>query len=125
MHPEVNMPENNTAMNTVLHKLNTSYTLWMVVGICQIVFGFWYVTPIFFGAWNIYCAVNRKKLAQQFRQDPTGLVETAKSWKDSAVLFIILNAVFGALIGVIGCAYDYSIASYVQQHEAELRAAGA
>ena len=50
------MTENNAAMNTVLHKLNTSYTLWMVVGICQIVFGFWYVTPIFFGAWNIYCA---------------------------------------------------------------------
>lgn len=119
------MADNNVALNTILHKLNTSYTLWMIVGICQIVFGFWYVTPIFFGAWNIYCAVNRKKLAEHFRQDPTGLAQTAKSWKDNIVVFIILNAVFGALIGVIGCAYDYSIASYAQQHEAELRASGA
>ena len=47
---------NNTALATILQKLNTSYTIWLVVGICQIVFGFWYVTPIFFGAWNIYCA---------------------------------------------------------------------
>lgn len=119
------MSADNAVLNTVIKKLNNSYQIWMVVGICQILFGFWYVTPIFFGAWNIYCAVNRKKMAQQFRQDPVGLVETGKSWKDGAVLFIILNAIFGALIGVIGCAYDYSIASYITQHEQELRQAGA
>lgn len=122
---EALMSENNAALNTVIHKLNTSYTIWMIVGICQIVFGFWYVTPIFFGAWNIYCATNRKKLARAFRQNPAGLVDTAKSWQDSSILFIVLNAVFGALIGVIGCAYDYSITSYVIKHEEELRLAGA
>jgi uncharacterized ion transporter superfamily protein YfcC len=117
------MSVDNEALNTVIKKLNNSYQIWLIVGICQIVFGFWYVTPIFFGAWNIYCAVNRKKLAEHFRQDPTGLAETAKSWKDSIVVFIILNAVFGALIGVIGCAYDYSIASYSESHEQELNEA--
>jgi hypothetical protein len=68
-------------------------------------------------------SIVRKKLAEHFRQDPTGLAETAKSWKDSIVVFIILNAVFGALIGVIGCAYDYSIASYAESHEQELNEA--
>ena len=117
------MSVDNEALNTVIKKLNNSYQIWLIVGICQIVFGFWYVTPIFFGAWNIYCAVNRKKLAAAFRQNPAGLADTAKSWKDNIVVFIILNAIFGALIGVLSCAYDYSIASYVTQHEEELRAA--
>ena len=60
------MSVDNEALNTVIKKLNNSYQIWLIVGICQIVFGFWYVTPIFFGAWNIYCAVNRKKLAAAF-----------------------------------------------------------
>ena len=64
------MSVDNEALNTVIKKLNNSYQIWLIVGICQIVFGFWYVTPIFFGAWNIYCAVNRKKLAAAFRQNP-------------------------------------------------------
>lgn len=113
------------ALKTVLDKLNTSYTIWLVVGICQIVFGFWYVTPIFFGIWNIIAANNRKKLIQQYKQSPAGLVDNVKSWKDSQIVFIILNAIFGALIGIAGGIYDYTISGYVEQHEQELRQMGA
>ncbi len=115
----------DVALRTVLQKLNTSYTIWLVVGICQIVFGFWYITPIFFGIWNIISANNRKKLIEQYKNNPAGLIKTVKSWKNSAIIFIILNAVFGALIGIAGGIYDFTITSYVEQHEQELIAAGA
>lgn len=115
----------DVALNTVLQKLNTSYTIWLIVGICQIIFGFWYITPIFFGIWNIIAASNRKKLIEQYKKDPAGLVKTVKSWKDSMILFIILNAILGALVGIAGGIYDYTITSYVEQNERELVAAGA
>ncbi|MCR4688487.1 MAG: hypothetical protein K5745_02940 [Saccharofermentans sp.] len=117
------MEGRNTALDTVIRKLHASANLWMVVGICQIIFGFWYLTPIFFGIWNIINANDRRKMTQSFRRDPRGLTDSVKSWKDSILLSMLLNFFMGALIGIIGCLYDYSITSYLAKHEAELRQA--
>lgn len=116
---------NSNELKTVYEKLETSATLWKWVGILQIIFGFWYFTPILLGIWNIKNASDQKKLAAQFRANPAGMVDSIKAWKNRVIGFGVLNAFLGALIGVVGCVYDYTIISYVEQNETRLRDAGA
>lgn len=116
---------NSKEIKTVYEKLETSATLWKWVGILQILFGFWYFTPILLGIWNIRNANNKKKLAAQFRANPAGMVDTIKEWKNSVIGFGVLNVFLGALIGVAGSVYDYIIINYVEQNENQLRDAGA
>lgn len=115
----------DAALKSVMDKFNTSYIIWLVVGICQIVFGFWYVAPVIFGIWNIIAANSRKKLIQQYKYNPAGLIETVKSWENNMIVMIILNVLLGALIGIAGGIYDYTIISYVKQHEQKLAEVGA
>ena len=115
----------NNEIKTVCEKLETSATVWKTVGILQILFGFWYFTPILLGIWNIRNANNQKKLLAQFRANPAGMVDTIKGWKNSVIRTGVLNAFLGALIGVAGSVYDYTIISYVEQNENQLREAGA
>lgn len=112
-------------IKTVYEKLETSAMVWKWVGILQILFGFWYITPIIVGIWNIRNANKQKKLAAQFRDNPAGMVDTIKSWKNNVIGFGVLNVFLGALIGVAGCLYDYTIISYVEKNENQLREAGA
>lgn len=112
--------------DTVLQKINTSYTIWLVIGIFQILIGLCgTITPLFVGIWNIIGAISRKKMIEQYRKNPDGLVKTVKGWESSIILFIFLNLIFGGLIGVAGGIYDYTIVRYVEQHERELVDAGA
>ena len=115
----------NNEIKTACEKLETSATLWMWVGILQIIFGFWYVTPIFLGIWNIINAKKKKQLVAQFRINPSGLVDTIKAWKNGVIGFGVLNVFLGALIGVAGSIYDYIIISFVEKNEKLLRDAGA
>ena len=112
-------------IKTVYEKLETSAMVWKWVGILQILFGCWYFAPILVGIWNIRNANKQKKLAAQFRENPAGMVDTIKSWKNTVIGFGVLNVFLGALIGVAGSLYDYSIIAYVQQNEKQLREAGA
>ena len=114
----------SAVVDDVIQKLNTSYILFLVAGICQIVLGFWAIYPIGFGIWNIVIAVNRKKAMEQFKQNPAGMSQTIKSWKTHMILSVVFNGLF-TIIGIIGGIYDLTVISYVEKHEQELRAAGA
>lgn len=116
---------NSKEIKTVYEKLETSATLWKWVGILQIIFGFWYFAPILLGIWNIKNASNKKKLTAQFRANPAGMVDTIKAWKNRVIGFGVLNVFLGALIGVVGSIYDYTIIAYVERKENQLRDAGA
>ena len=116
---------NNYEIKTVCDKMETSATLWKWVGILQIIFGFWYIAPILVGIWNIKNANKEKKLVAQFRANPAGLVDTVKSRKSSVIGFGVLNVFLGALIGVVGSIFDYTIIAYVEKNEKQLRDAGA
>ena len=116
---------NSYEIKTVCEKMETSATLWKWVGVLQIIFGFWYFTPILLGIWNIKNANDQKKLVAQFRANPTGMVDTVKSWKNRVIGFGVLNVFLGAFIGVVGSIFDYTVITYVEQKEKQLREAGA
>lgn len=116
---------NSNEIKTVYEKMETSATIWKWIGILQIIFGFWYITPILLGVWNIKNANDQKRLVAQFRINPEGMVDTIKAWKNRVIGFGVLNAFLGAIIGVAGSIYDFTIISYVEQNENRLRDAGA
>ena len=116
---------NSNAIKVVLGKMETSVMIWKWVGILQIIFGFWYFTPIILGIWNLRNASKQKKLIAQYQENPTGMVDTILYWKGGSIGFAVLNAFLGAIIGVVGNIYDFTIISYVENNETQLREAGA
>jgi len=107
-------------LETVLGKMHTSYILWLVLGICQIVFGFWLITPLIIGIWNIVQTNKMKQNIDFFRKYPEGIVNFFASQENMCVLQLIINLVFGGIVGVIGSIYDLTICSYVKKHRSAL-----
>jgi len=115
----------NSEMQTVYNKLETSAILWRWIGILQIIFGFWYVTPILLGIWNIKNAKKQQRLVAQYKENPAGMADTIKGWKNGVIGTGVLNFFLGAFIGVVGSIYDFSIISFVEKNETYLRENGA
>lgn len=112
----------NTALRTLTSKLKTSATIWTAIGIYQIVAGvflliFGYgLLSIILGIWNIVQSSKARKNAEYFQRNPVGIVSFFEANKSSSIIRLIINLVFGAIIGVIGSIYDLSINNYVLSH---------
>ena len=106
-------------------------TIWLILGIYQCVIGlplimfFGYgLTTIGLGIWNIIQSMKKKKMAEQYYRDPTGIVAAMESSQTLVIVFLILNVLFGGLLGVAGAVYDLTIISFVTGNRQAFEAMG-
>lgn len=104
-----------------LSKLDTAATTWMVIGIIQIVIGFFTlifcygVVPIILGIWNITQSSKSRRSVNYLRGTSKGAVQFIDS-NSSGVAALVINIIFGALIGVIAAAMDMSARNFGKSH---------
>ena len=82
----------------------------MIIGIIQCLS----CALIIAGVWNIYVAITRFKQAEAVKNPWPGLVENYDNWMTSIIINIVINVVFGGVIGVAGGLYDLlAVRAYV------------
>lgn len=110
----------------VLNKMQTSYALFIAIGISQILIGFGtmcYGYGIFvlgIGICNIVLASKEKKKITYFNDNPKEIYPYFERKKVELIIFLVLNMFLGAVVGSVCIVYELSVRSYVMKHKAEL-----
>ena len=110
----------------VLSKMSTAATVWMVIGILQIVLGVcelcmgYGAIVIAIGIWNIVNSNKKKKNAEYFRKYPVGIYSYYEPLMTTNIIFLCLNLFLGSFIGIVGSIYDIALRSYVMSHRDDL-----
>ena len=111
---------------TIGKNMKISATTWLIIGIFQIMVGIpelfvgYGVACIGLGIWNIVQSTNERKLANRFLQYPVGIYDYYYGQNQSIILALVINLIFGSVIGVIGAFVEMSIRNYVIAHRDEL-----
>ncbi len=87
----------------------TSGIIWLVIGIIQVCT----VVGIICGIWNIIMAVQRLNYSKELMKKPSNVVKTFEDQMTGLIIILVLNIFLGALIGVIGAAFDFYVRDYV------------
>ena len=82
------------------------------------------LTTIGLGVWNIIQSQKKKKMAEQYYQNPTGIVAAMESSQTLVIVFLLLNVFFGGFLGVAGAIYDLTIISFVTSNRQAFDAMG-
>lgn len=115
-----------TIVNTVTKKMQTCATIWMIIGIFQILVGLVGLlfcvgfTSIIVGIWNVVQSNRQLKNAKYFIQTPVGIHSYYQANKTMIVVFVFINLFFGSVFGIIGSIYELTICSFVETHKNEL-----
>ncbi len=113
-------------VSSITRKMRTSSTIWMIIGILQIITGVltfclgYGILALCLGIWNVVQSNTKRKNAARFDQNPTGIVNYFESNGTMLVVFFFLNLFLGALFGVIGSIYDLTVQSSALSHRNEL-----
>ena len=106
---------------TLSEREKLSAIIWLVVGICQILSGFFIVS----GAWNIYASITRFKQSKAVLTPWKGIVQNYDSWMTNIIIGLVINLIFGGVIGVAGSLYDmFAIRNFVLSNKAVYENAG-
>ena len=95
--------------------------IWLIIGIFQCLSCVFIIS----GAWNIYASITRFKQAKLVLTPWPGIVNNYDKWISSIIYGIVINVLFGGLIGVAGSIYDLvAIRGYVLSNKAVFEQAG-
>ena len=102
------------AANELSEKEKLAAIIWLIIGILQCCSIVLFVV----GAWNIYAAITRFKQAKAVLNPWPGLVNAYDKWQTNIMINIIINLVFGGMIGVVGGLCDlFVVRSYVMKNK--------
>lgn len=113
-------------VSSITGKMRTSSTIWMIIGILQIITGVltfclgYGILALCLGIWNVVQSNTKRKNAARFDQNPTGIVNYFEANGTMLVVFLFLNLFLGALFGVIGSIYDLTVRSSALSQRNEL-----
>lgn len=122
-------PPSQKTINTNLDNLclqlsqkeNNLGILWLVIGVIQLISGFYFYWPAFIlGIYNIIAAITHFKQSKRVLTPYLSLVEDYQK-QTTLIIFLIINIIFGALIGVIGIIYDFTIRNFVVLHQSDFK----
>lgn len=106
---------------TLSEREKTAGIIWLVIGILQCLS----CVAIICGAWNIYAATTRFKQAQSVLNPWKGIVATYDAWQKNIIIGIVINVLFGGVIGVAGSLYDFlAVRDYVLSNKKVFEEAG-
>lgn len=117
----------SVVINTAISKVDTSRTIWIVVAAIQLVIGvlticeLYGMLPIILGVINLIKANELKNKIEEYKRNPRDMVSHYEPILMNLCIFLILNFVFGAVIGCIGILYEMNLRSYIVKHKIELR----
>ena len=117
---------NMDVVTTVLKKMETSCTIWMVISILQIIIGIgtlcvgYGIFTLALGIWNITQTSKERKNKEYFKDHPEEIYPYFEPREGALIATLLLNLFLGAVIGCICMAYELSIRSYVIKHKNEL-----
>lgn len=95
--------------------------IWLIIGILQC-FSFVFILS---GAWNIYAAITRFKRSNSVLQPWKGIVNTYDKELTGIIISIVVNVIFGGVIGVAGALYDlFAVRDYVLKNRKVFEEAG-
>jgi len=99
----------------------TAGTIWLIIGIVQCLSCIF----IFVGAWNIYAATTRFKQSKAVLNPWQGIVATYDKWQTNLIINLVINLLFGGIIGVAGSIYDMTaVRGYVMSNRKVFEEAG-
>ncbi|MCR5543603.1 MAG: hypothetical protein K6F55_05585 [Eubacterium sp.] len=113
------------AYRNYLSKMESAATLWLIIGIIQIVIGvftaviIWGFVLIGIGIWNIVQSSSEKKAVRHFRQTSSGITRFVDT-QSSGIGALLVNIFLGAWLGIIAAAMDMSARTYGQNNRAAL-----
>ncbi len=104
-------------LNTLSQKLNTNGTIWLVIGILQILGGIfinWFLLIV--GVLNIISSIQDMQYSKTLLENPRGIVARFEPLT-GPIITLIYNLVIGGIIGVIGSIYYFvAIRSFVLEN---------
>ena len=111
----------NNLVNTLSARYNTYGIIWIVIAIIQIIS----IACLPVGLWNLYAAYTNIKYGKAIRENPTNIV-AAHTPIFGAVICLVINLIFGGVIGVAGSIYYFiAIRGFVMENQAVFNAMGA
>lgn len=112
----------DTLLLQLSQKENTAGIIWIVIGALQIFTGIVLYWPaLILGIYNIFAATTRFQQSKRVCTPYLSLVDDYQKWQTALIISLITNIILGALVGVIGIIYDFTIRNFVMMHQAELR----
>ena len=106
---------------TLSERERLSAIFWLIIGILQCLSCF----CIFTGAYNIYVATTRFKQADAVLQPWPGIVQYYDNSQTNIIIGLVVNLVFGGVIGVAASLYDmFAIRDYVLKNRHVFEQAG-
>ncbi len=86
--------------------------VWMVIGIIQCIS----IVGAIAGAWNIYVAISRFKLARAIGEGRPGIVQVYEDGLVSLVLMGIINLTLGGVFAAAWIGFDFFVRSQVMKN---------
>ena len=102
--PKVQISTDEDIVKTLSQRLQTNSTIWMIIGIAQIVIGIGTILPLVVGILNIMSASKEKKNTERILTDPTGIVSEYEPI-EGPIITLAYNLLFGGVFGVAGSIY--------------------
>lgn len=121
-------PTSKNVLQSLSEKEKLAGIVWIVVASIQVLLGigivsFWnytYFYLILIGGWNYYAASTRFKYSKQLLVNPIGVYQHYEKSLASVIVFIVLNAVLGGIVGVAGAIYDLVVRNYAMTNKEAL-----
>ena len=111
--PEKSFAEQRkAAYKSLAEKEKLSFIIWLIIGIFQCLS----VVTIIAGAWNIYMAIQTYNFTKELERCPRGVFARYEGQMNSLIISLVLNLIFGGVIGVVGTIYDYFTRDYVMKN---------
>lgn len=95
-------------------KEKTSGIIWIVIGAIQVLT----CAACIAGAWNIYAGISRLKQAKAVENPWPTIVADYDKWQTNIIICLVINLIFGGVIGAAGCIFDFMTRSYVLDNKA-------
>ena len=114
------------AVRTVVRRMRVSAVVWIIIACFQILIGLPLIlfgiglSMIACGGWNIYASISRLNAADAFKKSPRLIYPYFERSLDRIVIVLVINVIFGGVIGVIGSICDLILRSYVMSHKEDL-----
>ena len=117
----------NPYLVELAHREKVSASIWIVVACIQILAAILVsgtaMIVLICGLWNLYAGYSGIQQSKKILTNWPDLVNTYEKSRNQIIFNILLNAVIGGIIGVIGGIYDMSTRNYVLEHRNEFNAA--
>lgn len=113
---------NTQVLYELSRKEKTSFYIWIVIATCQILIGFLYPASWGCAIWNFIGCYMTYRFSQKILKEPVGIYKQYSNELTTDIIFLVINLLFGGVIGVVAVIYDIHTRQYAMEHRDDLLA---